>query len=770
MKSTRTVGAAVLGVLTLAAPALGLRASSDSSIRTAAGDRTITKVVKLLQSMLDNSKAEGETERNLYAKFKCYCDHNEDSKKQDIKELTEEISLLESGIEKLLASSAILSTEVAQLQDAMEKNVEARDKAQALRNQENAAFLALEADLDDAILKMGQAIQVLAAIGADQAMGQAARDHETFMANYQPPAGLLRLKSTVKQALIAASGTASKREASSIEAFLQAPFTAAYTAQAGEVVGILKDMNATFSNNLASARTQEKVAYEAHTKYKAAMEKAYDEIRQEKQSKEGVLSANDSSLGTKRSQLADAETKKSDAETFLSQLVDMCIEKAKQYEGRLLLRTNEEAAITEAISILNSDDAFDLFGKVTATRSGPTALFQETSVHRRAHTPKKRVAQRKQDAQREQAQAALRMAAGSQRSSMLSKVLALLQANNPFAIVLEEIDKMIALITAEEEADSKNLAWCTGERQTNNDFLTEKQREITSLEQGIETLNGVIDAPETGLKDIIQEDEGKLQENSASQKLETKSRTEENLAYQKNIDNLVGAQALLTKAITVLQAYYAKIVPGFFLDVSRSAQPAPPPTWTGDYKGQSEQGTGQTGAIGMLQYILQNTHAEEAAAHDAEKTAQHAFEDSMSELKEEEKRLELSLGDNRLLLAEKEEERVGLQKDLKTTKVEKAAIEAYLLKIKPGCDFIVGNIEARSANRQEEQDALENATEQLKGSPAYQEAMMQAHNESLGECLETCAGAEENVECLACMAHVTVPAYCAGHPETEGCF
>lgn len=43
------------------------------------------------------------------------------------------------------------------------------------------------------------------------------------------------------QALMAASAFVSKKQLSKVDAFLQAPFTGAYTSQAGEVVGILKD-------------------------------------------------------------------------------------------------------------------------------------------------------------------------------------------------------------------------------------------------------------------------------------------------------------------------------------------------------------------------------------------------------------------------------------------------------------------------------------------------------------------------------------------------
>merc|ERR1719277_1817347 len=141
----------------------------------------------------------------------------------------------------------------------------------------------------------------------------------------------------------------------------------------------------------------------------------------------------------------------------------------------------------------------------------------------------------------------------------------------------------------------------------------------------------------------------------------------------------------------------------------------------------------------------------------------------MTLLKKGEKFLEEELGGLRLSLAEKEKLLLAKREDLKTTTEEKLAIEAYLEKIKPGCDFITTNMDLRKGNRAEETKALKTAAALLKGTPAYKTAVAEAHNATLGECLGFCAGGEEKAPCQACLAHVTVPAYCAGHKDTPGC-
>merc|ERR1719272_1780327 len=78
-------------------------------------DSTITKVVRLLQGMLDKSVAEGEEERTIYGKFKCYCDQSEATKTANIKVLSDTILVLESKIAEIQGDTGELSSDCADL-------------------------------------------------------------------------------------------------------------------------------------------------------------------------------------------------------------------------------------------------------------------------------------------------------------------------------------------------------------------------------------------------------------------------------------------------------------------------------------------------------------------------------------------------------------------------------------------------------------------------------------------------------------------------------
>eukprot|EP00747_Dinoflagellata_sp_TGD_P137745 gnl/TRDRNA2_/TRDRNA2_175726_c0_seq19.p1 gnl/TRDRNA2_/TRDRNA2_175726_c0~~gnl/TRDRNA2_/TRDRNA2_175726_c0_seq19.p1 ORF type:complete len:745 (+),score=293.70 gnl/TRDRNA2_/TRDRNA2_175726_c0_seq19:79-2313(+) len=720
----------------------------------ASRDSTITKVVKILQEMMEKSKKESAKEATLFGKYKCYCDTNEAEKKTSISDLGKKIGLLGSNIQELQGENGRLSAECSELRTQMQDNEAAREEAKGIRDKAAAAFKAEEADLTQAIGQMNDAVSTLAAVGADQTLGNSAADHAKFMAK---GASLVALSENVKHALSAASVFLEPRQTRAVESFLQAPFTGSYTSQSAEIVGILKNMRDTFKQNLANARATESAQKKAFESFMATKEEAYNLMKADYEDKQENLGANDDDLSSKKEQLANAEKQKSEDEEFLAKLLAMCAAKTKEYEDRKMMRANEQAAVAEAISILNSDAAFATFQGSAATSTGATGLVQVKVAHKHTAAPDPRAA----------VLGLLERQAG--KSSRVAKVVALLKAENPFDEVLTEIDKMIDLIAEEAKADKEKLDWCNTEREESHGDLEDTKKQILTLEEEIDTLDDTINNPEKGLKAQLAETQDSLAENYQDQVTETKERTEANLLYQKNIKNLVTAADIVKRAEKVLKKYYeelqAKLDASF---LQRKEEPAPPETFGDEgYKGQSEQGNE---VLDMLKFILDETWKEEKEAHSDEKNEQHDFEDSMADLKKQESDFQKQIAKLEKTLAEKEEELLKKQEELAATEAEKKRLKEYLADIKPGCDFITENFEDREDNRETETKALEKAKGLLKDTPIYKSLKAAEHEDSLGECKDICLDAgEEHVKCKACLADVTIPGYCAGHKDTEGC-
>jgi len=728
------------------------------------GKRTISQVVSLLESMLQASKDEGADERKLFAKYKCYCDTNTAEKTATVDEQTELISILESKIEQLQSSTGVLSEQVAKLDADMASNEASRDTAATLRKKQNKDFIALEADLEQAIGQMKAAIKTLADIGADQTSAEAAADHKFAMAGYG--GSLLKVKTSVKAAMIAAAALDNEvpqEKKKVLESFIQAPFTGTYSSQSGEVVGILKDMRDTFRANLAAAREAENKEVKAFNELMSSLKSSMAEMKESTENKQGMLSSNDGELATKKTQLDSAVEDKAEAEEFLSNLTDMCTKKASEYAQRTRLRANEDAAVAEAISILNSDAAFASFGKVDATSSGSTgpALIQRAMI--RKH--------RQLAPQVEARQVVQKFLASKPQTGRIVKVEAMIQAQNPFQTVLDEIKKMLALIVKEEKHDVEEHKWCEDEQTKHNDIVDDKTKQINTLKGEIDELEDTINHPVTGLLIQISEAETDLEENTESQKTETKERTEDNQAYQKDIANLQEAHELLSKAVNVLKDYYSTIMKESL--VQKSSKQTPPETWDsgadqskGAFAGQSGKGGD---AISMLEFILSETEKEEEVAHTQEQGAQHDFEDSMSALTTGEKELLESIAKLKGELSQAQEDLMLAKKDLHASEEVKAKSEDYLAKIERQCTWIQENLVKRQTARADETTALESAVTVIKGTPAYTTAVQAQKEEDFGDCKETCVKAEAHVDCQACLAKTSVPGFCAGHKATPGC-
>jgi hypothetical protein len=785
-------------------------------------DRPITKVVKLLQGMLEKSKADGERDTELFAKYKCYCDSNAANKRKAIADNTEAIQLLSGEIAELQGENGRLSGEHAKLEMDMSDNERARATADSLRNKANSAFVAEESDMEAAIGQMDQAVDTLAAIGADQTANGAA-DNEKFMAGRNDAPVLLKLTADVKKALDAASLFLTPKQKHSVNSFLQAPFAGAYTSQSGEIVGILKNMRDTFKSNLASARASEASSLESYDALTKIKTDEFDNMKTVYDENDAILGQNDGALSTKKTQRTDAETTKANDEDFLAKLITICAENKRQYEDRKMVRANEDAAIAEAISILNSDAAFNNFGEVGAT---DFVQLSRSSQH---------VALRKLVENK------ISRDAKVYKSLRLARIAVSLETGNPFSKVVEQITDMLTIIDKEDAADDESKAWCDSEREENHNQKSIKESNIVSLNGDITDHVDTLESQVDGLYKQLADEEAALAQNRKDQAETIADRSEANAAYQSNVANLVEAEKTTAKATAVLKKFYdwlhakngahhyekkagkdsggsnikripeasnadleeacsadpscngfnsdgwlkSKIVaddklydssadlyvkvfdesnPVGFLQ-NRREDPAPPESFSSESGDQTGQANG---VVSQLEFIISETKAELAQAHDDEESAQHSFEDEMTDFKSQEQTSVETIASLDENIAETEKQLLQAREDLKKTEAEKKAIEKYLLKIKPGCDFITENIDTRKSNRAAESSSLQDAISKLEGTPAFKEAAAAEEKNRLGKCAEKCSD-KESLSCKACLSGTSEAGYCAGHKDQAGC-
>merc|ERR1719388_454457 len=184
------------------------------------------------------------------------------------------------------------------------------------------------------------------------------------------------LDEDMKAALRAASVFLSGAQRSKLHSFLQAPFTGNYNAQSGEIVGVIKNMKDMFEANLESTRQNEEKKQKEYDEMMEIKTAEYDEMEELFEAKKKEIGDNAAQISTISSEVETMEAELAADQEFLAALTERCSSKKAEFEKRNMLRAGEEAAIAEAISILNSDAAFESFGKVDATSTGATGFVQ----------------------------------------------------------------------------------------------------------------------------------------------------------------------------------------------------------------------------------------------------------------------------------------------------------------------------------------------------------------------------------------------------------
>lgn len=143
----------------------------------------------------------------------------------------------------------------------------------------------------------------------------------------------------------------------------------------------------------------------------------------------------------------------------------MCSDKAADFDKRSSLRTNEDAAITQAVSILDSDDAFATFATTSATTTGATQQNRRSlrflQISQSPDTAEVRAT----------VQRLLQRAAHKQEQPLSKHVMSALdkstlEKKSSFDAVFEDIDRMIAVIAQRAHLTSEaQLVQCGEERE-----------------------------------------------------------------------------------------------------------------------------------------------------------------------------------------------------------------------------------------------------------------------------------------------------------------
>lgn len=567
-----------------------------------------------------------------------------------------------------------------------------------LRGKENAAFETEKADSETNIAAMAKAIPAL-----EKGMGGAAL--------LQLP-GTSNLKHIIETA--ANVDASDRREA---VAFLED--SSESMGASDQIVGILKAMKDDMEAELKEAIAAEEKSVAGFADLKASKEKEIEmasEAIETKTARAGELAV---SVVQTADALEDAKEEVADSTKFLATLEKDCGTKEKEMAIRANQRATEVAAISDAIGILNDDDALDVFKKAM-----PSVLVQTTGFLQKTGTAASGAYK---------AQAILAALAQKDKKSVNLKLVLFtlntkLKQKAGFAEVIKMIDDMVVLLGKNTADDEKQKAWCEGEFEKSAD---EEAATKTKLAQTDASLAELTDAISTLMEEIatLKTSISDLDKSVADA---TEIRKAEHAEYVEGMQLNEVALGLVKKAQQRLQKFYNPtlykappkteatmeekiITAGTFVQIQAHAHVAPPPAPempSGDVAKSSKS----AGVIGMMDTIIKDLEADMKEMEFEEKTSSTDYAELMADSQAERAGSVTALTTKESTKAATEAKMMTAKETRSATATDLKQVQTVIGDLHVSCDFIMQNFDLRLEARTAEIEGLKNAKAVLSGA------------------------------------------------------
>merc|ERR1719456_1153653 len=350
--------------------------------------------------------------------------------------------------------SARLTSEIKALNEEIEKDQDALNKATAIREKELAEFNAEEKDMMQSIQALKNAVTVLS------------KHHE------MPAESLVSVASILKHHMHKAQMSRTQKDA--IYGFIQQPAGfQSYAPASGQIFGILKQMKETFESNLSQSQKDELAAQDAYNQLKAAKIAEIDAAKRQVDNKKVELANTDEANAQAKEDLTDTRDALSADQKFMLDLKEKCRMTNAEFAERQKARGEEISAVSEAISILSDDSARDLFSKTLSFVQVNAVL----DVQKRA---------------RRQAVQLLQAEAKKSGNTELAALASMAQLD-AFTKVIAAIDEMVADLKTQQADEVKHRDFCTEELHENEKQTMVSTDEKNDLEATIATLESNID-------------------------------------------------------------------------------------------------------------------------------------------------------------------------------------------------------------------------------------------------------------------------------------
>jgi len=649
--------------------------------------RPVSKVINLLRDMQAQLQKEAEEDAALYDRLTCWCQGNGKDKETSIKTGDAKSKALVAKIEELDAKSKALYASFEKLKAEAEANRQGLLTAEGIRQQELAEFNKDHKDLLQAISGLDAAITVLSKhnslVSTDvrTVINHALHNHEKML------------------------GEVAVNARNVLGSFLQQPAGfQSKASESGAIFGILKQMKETFETNMGTALTEEKTAAANFAEMKAAKLEEIAAAKAQIAQQESEKAATDQEHAQSEENLEDTNAALAADRQFLADIKEKCATMDADWEHRTKTRSDEVAAVSEAIKILNEDEAHDGYAK-TVNKAAPD--FLQLSSHR--------------SSMRASVHRILSDAAAKSQDPQLA-ALATSAKLDAFTKVKAAIDGMIKELNAQQADEVKHRDFCIAEFAENDKSKAENEQTKGNLDSQIADLTATIERLSAEIK--------AHQEEIASTKTEMKrasdNRAASNSKFQETVTDQRATQVVLQRAYDRMKQFYDPevVVKGYndptpapvpgqaFVDVPAGEAPPEMPKTFNEFN----KNKGGNKVLVMLQDIIKESKTLENEAILDEKDEQAAYEGFVKDSNKQIGSLQKSVSDKSGARADAKNDKVQAEKDLDSTMTELESLAKYNGELHKACDFVQKNFDTRQAARAQEVEALRQAKAILSGS------------------------------------------------------
>jgi hypothetical protein len=662
----------------------------------------VEKVVTLLSDMKSKLELDQKQEQLVYDKYACWCETTTKRKATAITAAQDELRSLGQSILQLKGEVATLASEIEELMAEIAANQKAQAEATALRQEQNGAFMATTSEMKQTLAALEGAIHAL--------IEGTAPGTEPSMLLQRSSATGAAVRKVIE--VLPKDAVLEPQQLSLLNEIASSNSKAAYAPQSVTIQGILKDMYKRFGADLEGALVTEATQNRDFELFIAVKTKQLALLEDARSKKEESKASAEESLATTQQSYDDTERQKEADIVFFDETKSACESKHSEWETRTALRQEELSGITEAISILSSDAARELFGSTIKAGTGSALSFlQEGARSTMADAPAK-------------AYAALKSHATQAHSLRLAALAVQLQEAKVghFDAVITAIDEMIKTLQEEDASDIRKRDQCKNEYHSITGTVADVSWMIEKNEAKIDKLDTIIEETEAQKEQTI-EDIAELQKTIDDMKAR---REAENAAFLASKQEDLEAIDLLVQAKDFIMSYYSNhsialgpiqgSVKGLALTQKGpvfeiSADDAPEAKFADDGSRKHEA----KGVVSILTMIAEDLNDEIKNAMKAEELTQVDFEKQlaaagavMHELIEKKTNLEKVVSDR---MDEKAAEKVTLTNNQADLTDEKD----YKTRITPDCDWMIGAFEKRAVARATEMSGLVSAKEFLAG-------------------------------------------------------